>query len=291
MMQNIFQFLITGLTVGSTYALIALGFTLIFNVSHVVNFAQGEFVMIGAMAAIFFAGLKMPLLLAIVLAIIFTVIIGILFEKFAIEQAKGANLTSLIIITIGASIFFRGLALVLWGKNILAFSHFSGETPIKFFGATILPQHIWIISLTTIVVFLLAYFFAKTLFGKAILACSYNNKASKLIGINVNLMLVVSYGISAGIGALAGVLIAPISYMSYESGTMLGLKGFCAAILGGMGNSFGSVLGGLLLGIVESMTSGIFSSAYKDAVSFIIVLLLLFVRPQGLFGKGVSERV
>ncbi len=291
MLQNIFQFLITGLTVGSTYALIALGFTLIFNVSHVVNFAQGEFVMLGAMAAIFFSGLKMPLFLAIILAIILTTFIGILFEKFAIERAKGASLTSLIIITIGASIFFRGLALVLWGKNTLSFQHFSGENPIRFLGATILPQHLWIISLTAIVVTVLAYFFSKTLFGKAILACSYNNKASKLIGINVNLMLVVSYGISAGIGALAGALIAPISYMSYDAGTMLGLKGFCAAILGGMGNSFGSVLGGLILGVVESMTSGIFSSAYKDAVSFIILLLLLFVRPQGLFGKGVSERV
>jgi branched-chain amino acid transport system permease protein len=291
MLQNIFQFLITGLTVGSTYALIALGFTLIFNVSHVVNFAQGEFVMLGAMAAIFFSGLKMPLFLAIILAIILTTFIGILFEKFAIERAKGASLTSLIIITIGASIFFRGLALVLWGKNTLSFQHFSGENPIRFLGATILPQHLWIISLTAIVVTVLAYFFSKTLFGKAILACSYNNKASKLIGINVNLMLVVSYGISAGVGALAGALIAPISYMSYDAGTMLGLKGFCAAILGGMGNSFGSVLGGLILGVVESMTSGIFSSAYKDAVSFIILLLLLFVRPQGLFGKGVSERV
>lgn len=288
---NLLQFLLTGVTVGLTYALIALSFTLIYNVSHVVNFSQGEFVMLGAMSAIYMVSTGLPLYIAVPLAVVITSIIGILFERIIIERARGADVVTVIIITIGASIFFRGLALLIWGKNIHGLKHFSGEEPINLLGVTIIPQYIWVIVTTFLVVLLLSYFFSRTLFGKAILACSFNERAARLVGIDISLMLLVSYGISAGMGATAGVLIAPISFMAYDSGTMLGLKGFCAAILGGMGNSLGSVVGGLILGILESITAGLLSSAYKDAVSFIIILLILFFKPQGLLGHGASERV
>jgi branched-chain amino acid transport system permease protein len=140
-------------------------------------------------------------------------------------------------------------------------------------------------------VFLVRYFFDRTLLGKAILACSFNKKAASLVGINVRRMYLISYGLSGCLGAVAGILITPITYTSYDSGVMLGLKGFAASILGGMGSSMGAVAGGLLLGIIESIAAGFISSGYKDAIAFVIILMVLFFRPRGLFGRGEAERV
>jgi len=291
MLDQILQFLITGITVGATYALIALGFTIIYNASDVVNFAQGEFVMLGAMSAIFILGAGFPSWMAIAGGIAFTILAGLLLEKFAVEPAKGASVVSIIIITIGASIFFRGLALFLWGKNIQALPHFTGETPIAIGSATIIPQNLWVLGGTTLSVLAVRSFFTHTMIGKAILACSCNKMAAQLAGIDVQRMLFIAYGLSAGLGAVAGVLVTPITYVSYDSGTMLGLKGFSASILGGMGNSMGAVAGGLILGIVESLGSGLISSQYKDAIAFVLILLILFFRPSGIFGKKEAERV
>ncbi len=291
MIDLLFQFILTGITTGSTYALVGLGFAIIYNASDVVNFAQGEFVMIGAMSAIFLHAWGIPLPIALVAAVAIAVIVGLMLEKFAIEPAKGASVVSTIIITIGASIFLRGAALLIWGKDIYALPHFSGETPIRIGNATILPQNLWVMGGTVAVVLFVRYFFDHTMLGKAILACSYNRKAAHLVGIDVKKMLLVSYGLSAGLGALAGILIAPITYMTYDAGVMLGLKGFCSAILGGMGSSMGAVAGGVILGVVESVGAGLISSGYKDAIAFIIILLVLFFKPSGLFGKSQTERV
>ncbi len=289
--EELIQFLISGLTIGSIYALVGLGFSLIYNASDVVNFAQGEFVMIGAMSAIFLHAWGLPYFLAIVFAVIISMLVGMALEKLAIERARNATVVTTIIITIGASIFLRGAALLIWGKEIYGFPPISGEDPIKLGNITILPQSLYVISGTFLFVFLLRFFFQKTIIGKAILACSYNKKAAYLMGIEVKRMLLLAYGISALLGGIAGVLIAPITYMTYGSGVMLGLKGFCASILGGMGNSMGAVIGGLLLGAVESLGAGLISSGYKDAISFFIILIVLFFRPTGLFGKRGLERV
>lgn len=285
------QFFITGITVGFTYALIAIGFSIIYNASDVVNFAQGEFVMIGALSTISLHARGIPLPLAILGGVAITAIAGIALEKLAVEKARESSVITTAIITIGASIFFRGLAMVIWGKDIYQMPHFSGETPLNIFGATALPQHLWVIGGAITLMLFFWYFFNRTLFGKAMRACSYNKTAASLVGIRVNTILVSAYAISAALGAISGVLIAPISYMTYESGTMLGLKGFAAAILGGMGSASGAVLGGLCLGLLESFSAGFISSSYKDAVTFIVILLVLFFRPSGILGKKEAERV
>ncbi len=292
MWDQLLQFVFTGVTVGATYALVALGFAIIYNASDVVNFAQGEFVMIGAMSTIALAaGDGLPLPLAVVAAVLITIAVGLLLQRFAIAPARGASVVSTIIITIGASIFLRGVALLLWGKDIFAMPHFSGEEPLHVGNATLLPQNLWVMGGAALLVLAVHGFFHRTIVGKAILACSCNRTAAQLVGINVGLMMLAAYGLSALLGAMAGVLVTPITFTSYDAGVMLGLKGFSAAILGGMGNPMGAVAGGLVLGLVESLAAGMISSGYKDAIAFVLLLLVLFFRPSGLFGKGTAERV
>jgi branched-chain amino acid transport system permease protein len=290
MLDALLQFLITGVTVGSTYALVGLGFAIIYNASDVVNFAQGEFVMVGAMVAISLLSAGTPFPLALLLAVLVTVGVGVLLETLAVEPARGAPVVTLIIITIGASILLRGVALLVWGKGFHAMPHFSGETPLHLGSATLLPQNLWVMGGAAVLVLAVRYFFARTIAGKALLACSCNRTAAHLMGINVRRMLLLAYGMSAMLGAVAGILVAPITFTAYDTGVMLGLKGFSAAILGGMGNPMGAVAGGLLLGVLESLSAGFISSGYKDAIAFLVILLVLFLKPSGLFGRGSVER-
>jgi len=286
------QFLLTGLTVGAIYALVALGFAIIYNASHVLNFAQGEFVMIGGMAAAGFVEAGLPLPIAALLAVGGAMFVGLALEKLAVEPARGASVVTLIIITIGASILLRGLASLLWDKKIHSLPAFSGEAPLKLGGATLLPQTLWVLGATLVTVALLWWFFNRTLTGKAILAVSHNRLAAQLMGISVRRVLLVSFGLSAALGALAGVLIAPISFTSWDVGVMLGLKGFAAAILGGMGSGPGAIIGGLALGLIESLGAGYLSSAYKDVFAFVIILAALIFLPDGLAGRRrATERV
>ena len=291
MSAQFMQFLLTGLTVGAIYALVALGFSIIFNASHVINFAQGEFVMIGGMATVSLIAAGLPYALAVLLAVAAAALVGLALEKFAVEPARGASVVTLIIITIGASIFLRGLAMLVWDKNLHALKPFTGDKPISIAGATILPQSLWVLGVTLVIVLALSWFFGRTLLGKAMLATSHNRLAAQLVGINVRMVLFVSFGLSAALGAIAGILIAPITTASYDMGVMLGLKGFAAAILGGLGSGIGAVVGGLVLGIVETMSAGYLSSAYKDAIAFVIILAVLFFMPSGLFGRRGGDRV
>ena len=290
-MSELLQFLFSGLTVGAVYALVALGFTIIYNASDVVNFAQGEFVMLGGMITVSAYAAGLPLPLAALIAIVATAGVGVALNKLAIEPARGAPVVSLIIITIGASIFLRGAAQVLFGKQIHRFPSVSGDEPLRIAGATILPQSLWVIAGGLAVFVALYIFFTKTLTGKAVLATSNNRLAAQLVGINTNWVMTLSFALSAAIGALAGVLITPITNTSYDVGIALALKGFAAAMLGGMGNPKGALVGGLLLGVIEALTAGYISSQYKDAAAFIIILLVLFIMPQGLFGSKHTERV
>jgi branched-chain amino acid transport system permease protein len=291
MLAQFVQFLLSGITIGSTYALAALGFSIIYNASGVINFAQGEFIMLGGMSAAVLVASGVPLPLAILLAVAIAGIIGLIVEKLAIEPAKNAEVVTLIIITIGASLFLRGLVQVWLGKGTRALSPFSGERPLEILGATMLPQSLWVLGVTLAVVIALAWFFNRTLFGKAMLATSHNKLAAQLVGINTKLILMASFGLAAALGAVGGIIIAPITNTSYDIGVMLGLKGFVAATLGGLGSGMGAVAGGVLLGVVEAMTAGYISSAYKDAVPFVLILLVLFFMPRGLFGAKVTERV
>lgn len=290
-MAEFLQFLFSGLTVGAIYAMVGIGFSIIYNASHVINFAQGEFVMIGGMATAALIAAGVPLWAAVPLAIAIAAAIGLALDKFAIEPARGASVVTLIIITIGASIFARGVIEVVLGKSERLVPSFSGDAPLHIGGATLLPQSLWILGALVAVTLALKWFFDRTRLGKAIQATAHNRLAAQLVGIETSHVLMASFALSAALGALAGLLTAPITLTRYDIGIMLGLKGFCAAILGGLGSPFGAIAGGLLLGVAEQMSAGYISSAYKDAVAFIIILVVLFARPTGLFGTRVSDRV
>ncbi len=293
MLAQFLQFLFSGITVGAAYALSALGFSLIYNASGIINFAQGEFIMLGGViaAVIVQSGLPIPLPAAILLAIAVTGVIGMLVEKVAIEPAKNAEVVTLIIITIGASLVVRGLVQVFVGKGNLTLPAFSGDAPLSLLGAAILPQSLWVMGVTVAIVLLLGWFFGSTTMGKAMLATSHNRLAARLVGIHTQRMLMLSFGLSAVLGAVGGILITPIATTSYDMGIMFGLKGFVAATLGGLGSANGAIVGGLLLGLAEAMTAGYISSAYKDAVPFVLILAVLFLMPRGLFGAKITERV
>lgn len=291
MFAEFLQYVLSGVTIGAIYALSGLGFSIIFNASHVINFAQGEFIMLGGMSAVSLVAMGLPMPVAIVLAILIVMVVGLLLAKFAVEPARGASVTTLIIITIGASIFLRGVAQLVWDKEFHKLDPFTGENPIKILGATIVPQSLWVIGVSVVMIVALAYFFNRTLEGKAMLATSYNRLAAQLVGIPVKRVLLMSFILSALLGAMGGIVVTPITFTSYETGIMLGLKGFSAAVLGGLGNGVGAVVGGLIVGIAESLGAGYISSAYKDAIAFIIILLVLLFMPNGLFGRRGTDRV
>lgn len=290
-MAEFLQFLFSGLTVGAIYALVALGFTLIYNASDVVNFAQGEFVMLGGMVTVFAALAGVPLPLAALTAVAVAAAAGILLHRLAIEPARDAGPVTLIIITIGASILLRGLAAHFFNKDFHSLPPILGSDPILIAGAALLPQSLVVLAGVGVIVSLLWAFLTRTLAGKAMLATAANRLAAQLVGINTSAVVARSFVISAAIGAVGGILITPIALTNYEIGTMLALKGFAAAMLGGIGNPLGAVAGGILLGLLESFAAGYLSSQYKDAVAFILILLVLFTLPQGLFGKSKVERV
>lgn len=290
-MSELLQFLFSGLTVGAVYALVALGFTIIFNASGVVNFAQGEFVMLGGMITVFAHAAGLPLPLAALIAIAVTAGVGVALNQLAIEPARGAPVVSLIIITIGASIFIRGAAQLVFDKQIHSFPAFSGTEPIHVPGATIQSQSLWVIGGAFAVFAGLWLFFTRTLLGRAVLATSNNRLAAQLVGINTRFIMTLSFALSAAIGAFGGVLVTPITLTSYDVGLALALKGFAGAMLGGMGNPKGAFVGGLMLGLLESLTAGYLSSQYKDAAAFVVILAVLFFMPQGLFGRKSTERV
>jgi branched-chain amino acid transport system permease protein len=290
-MSELLQFLLSGITVGAVYALVALGFTIIFNASGVINFAQGEFVMLGGMSTVFLLDAGVPMLPAAAAAILIACAVGIALNKLAIQPARGASVVTLIIITIGASIFLRGAAQIVFDKQIHRFPSFSGDAPFVIGGATILPQSLWVIAGAVAVFAGLYVFFTRSLMGKAVLATANNPLAARLVGVNTNFVMTLSFALSAAIGAFAGVLVTPITMTSYDVGIALALKGFAAAVLGGMGNPFGALVGGLLVGLIEAMTAGYISSDYKDAAAFIVILGVLFVMPHGIFGRATIERV
>ena len=291
MFAEFLQYLFAGVTTGAIYALVALGFTLVYNASHVINFAQGEFLMIGGMATLAFMAMGLPMPLAIAMAILLAAVLGALLHRLAIATARQADVVTLIIITIGAAIFLRGIAQVIWGKEYHALPSFSERASIEVMGAVMYTQSLWVLGIATVLVLVLALFFKRTLLGKAILATCMNKQAARLMGVRIQFVVMLAFTLAAILGAVAGAVAAPITLTSYDIGIMLGLKGFVAAAIGGLGSGVGAVVGGLLLGIAEAMTAGYISSDYKDAVAFLLILVILLFMPRGLFGSRVAERV
>lgn len=282
---QLFQYLITGLTVGSIYAMVAVGFNIIYNVTDIINFAQGEFVMLGGLIMVFFhVAIGLPLILAFPATVILVTAVGILIDRLAIRPIRRPSVLTLIIATIAVSILIKGAAMFIWGKNPYDLPAFSGRNPISFLGAVIQPQYCWVIGFLIIVAVALTLFFDKTIVGKAMSACADNADAASLVGINVKKMILLSFALSAAIGALAGIVITPISLMEYDRGAMLAIKGFGAAILGGLGSFPGAILGGLIIGAIESFGAGLVHSGYKDAFALIVLMAVLFFKPSGILG-------
>ncbi len=287
--QQIPQFVVSGLTNGSVYALIALGFCMIQNATGIVNFAQGDFVMLGALMAVTLLNkLAVPMVPALVGAVLFGALCGLALEWGPLRHARHRDVLVLVMITVGVSISLRGTSMLVWGKNVHTLPSLGSEAPILIGSAAIVPQVLWIIGLSILILILLFLFYRHTLLGKAMRAAADNPYGAVLIGISVRKVTAIAFAMAGSMGALAGILITPLTSMSYSGGLMLGLKGFSAAILGGYGNAMGAVLGGYVLGLLEAFGAGFLSSAYKDAFAFVILLGVLFVRPAGLFG---SERV
>lgn len=289
--SQLLQYLVTGISIGGIYGLVAIGFNIIYNATGIINFAQGEFVMLGGLVMASLTAMGLPVAAAFCLTVVIVAAIGGLFERAAIYPLRNAGVLTLIIVTIGGSIVIKGAAMSIWGKESHILPHFSGETPIVWGGAAILPQHLWILAITFFSIGVLTLFFRYTLTGKAMRACASNRTAARLAGIDDQRMVCLSFVLSAAMGAVAGIIITPIALMDYNRGLPLALKGFSAAVLGGLGNSGGALAAGFILGVLESLGAGLISSAYKDAISLIVLLAILFIKPSGLFGSSEAAKL
>ena len=296
------QLAIDGLSAGSIYALIGLGFVVIHSVTGIINFAQGEFVMLGAMLSVTFynVDLSLPpalnLIVAILLAVAITTVVGIVMERVAIYPARRSPIVALIIITIGADIAIRASAQLIWGTRPYFLPAFTtldlADLTIHLGDIIVKAQYLWIWGVGAIILTALFFFFERTLMGKALRACAINRRAAQLMGISPSRMSMLSFAIAAAIGALGGVLLAPATRPTYDMGLTLGLKGFIAAIMGGMVSLPGAVVGGLFLGMIENIGAGVTSAGYKDIIAFVILILILLFSPHGILGggeKGVEE--
>jgi branched-chain amino acid transport system permease protein len=292
LIELFFQYLVAGLTYGTIYAIVGIGFNIIYNTTGIINFAQGEFVMLGGMTAVTLHAL-LPLPLAILCAVAVTMAIGGLIEITFIRWLVKPSVLRMIIITIGISILIREAALLLWGEGVRSLPYFTGNevSAISLGGVRVSPQVVWSIGVCSVVVLLLNLFFKHTMLGREMRACAANRDAAALCGIPTKNMVTLSFVLSAGIGALAGCVVSPITYTQYNVGTGLAIKGFTVAILGGLGNSMAAVGAGFILGVLESFSIWVLPTAYKDAISISILLAMLFVRPSGLFGNREAMKL
>ncbi len=286
------QYLVAGLTYGTIYAVVGVGFNIIYNATGIINFAQGEFVMLGGMTAVTLSAF-VPLPVAIAGAVLVTMAVGALVELAFIRWLGRPTVLRMIIITIGVSILIREGALVLWGESVRALPYFTGNeiTSLSFGGVHVSPQVLWSLAACVAIVAFLRGFFQHTPVGRQMRACASNRDAAALCGVPVKNLVTLSFALSAGIGALAGCVVSPITYTSYNVGAGLAIKGFTVAILGGLGNSTAAVAAGFVVGILEAFSVSLLPAAYKDAISVAILLGILFVRPSGLFGSAEVARL
>ena len=290
-MDQFLQFIIAGLKSGAIYALVALGFTIVFASTGAINFAQGEFFMLGGMFGVWLLRLGLPLPFAVVVAVVLTAAVGAVFEVLAIRPIGGGDSLRIIMVTIGGSVILRQMALHLFGPDEVPLPPFSAGPSIMIGGAAIERQTVWIWAITAVAVAALFYVYRQTDFGRAMRATSLRPDAARLVGIDTRAMVTMSFALAAGLGALAGLAVAPLTQTAFDVGAGIGVKGFAAAILGGLGNPLAAVGGGLVLGLMENLTAGYLNPLYKDAVALVVLLGVLFIRPQGLFGGSGRERV
>jgi branched-chain amino acid transport system permease protein len=288
----VLQYLVAGLTYGAIYAVVAIGFNIVYSATGIINFAQGEFVMLGGMIAVQLSR-SLPLPAAIAGAVLATAAVGALLEAALLRWLWKPSVLRMVVITIGASILIREGALFLWGEGVRSLPYFTGDevSSVAVLGARISPQVFWVLGTVALIVGLLEWFYRRTLLGWEMQACAANKDAAALCGVPVRRLVTLSFALAAAIGALAGAVVSPITYTSYAAGGPLAIKGFTVAILGGLGNSGGAVAAGLALGVVESFAVSVLPAAYKDVVTLTLLLAVLVVRPSGLFSSREAARL
>lgn len=308
-MEILFQQIVNGLIIGSIYALIALGYTMVYGILGLINFAHGEIVMIGAMTTLTLLnvlvsaslGLPAPVLVvfATVLAIPLSMLLGYGIERIAYRPLRKAPKLSPLITAIGVSIVLQNMAMIIWGKNYAPFPAILPTAPHHFFGAAITDVQIVIIFLAALIMLALVWLIQRTRLGTAMRAVAQNPDAAKLMGVNVNSIISMTFILGSALGAVAGVMVSANYGQAHATmGFVLGLKAFSAAVLGGIGNLGGAVMGGLLLGLIESigagylgdLTGGFLGSHYQDVFAFLVLILVLVLKPSGLMGERVADR-
>ena len=285
------QAVLSGVALGSVYALIAQGFYVTFTTTETVNFAQGEFLMVGALTSYTLLVLNgVNFLVALVVVVALMAVMGVVVERVAIRPLRQLLSVGWILSTVGVSVILRQFAEIYWGREQRRVPSIFGDTPIFIGGTGIFPQEAFVILASLLTMAALLFFLKRSTFGKALQALAFNPAAAGLMGINVRQMVVVAYIISSILAGIAGMLVAPIIFAHAEMGALLGLKAFAAAIIGGIENPIGILLVGIGLGIAEFIAAGI-NASFRDAATFLILILLLAWRPQGLFQRVTAEKV
>lgn len=291
--MEILQLTIAGVAIGCIYALIALGFVLIYKATEVVNFAQGDVMMLGAFVAFTFAGLwHFPFWLAVIFAIAVLAVVGALFNRLLLRPIIGQPAFAAVMVTLAAGFVIRGVATMVpgWGADTYALKAPYSDSVIKVGGLSVLSDHIAIIVLTALLCAGLYLFFKNTRVGIAMQATSQNQLAANYVGIPVPRINMLIWGISAGVAAFAAVLLAPITFVHSNMG-FIGLKAFPAAVVGGFGSIPGAIVGGLIIGLVESYAGFYLPEGFKDVAAYIVVLLVLLIRPSGIFAEMRRKKV
>ena len=284
------QVIITGISIGAVYSLMGLGYTITYNSLRLLNFAQGDMYMLGAVFGLMFVNMGVPFYLSILLGGLVAAFFGILMNRFIFKPLRGFPVINLIIATIGISTTIRASALQIWGSAAMAYPRVYSADPIHIGPVQIMPSYLTVILVSAAVIIALQFFLSKTKLGKALRATAQNRNAALLMGIPVTKMDMFAAAISAFLGGIGGVLVGPIFYVETEMGAMAGLKGFSAAVLGGFGSVPGAILGGVVLGLSESLGASFISTAYKDAIAFIILIAVLLFMPNGILG-GKGKKV
>ncbi len=285
------QVLASGLAMGCVYALVGLSFVLIYNATHGLNFAHGEFVMLAGFVFWSAAQTAAPLWAAALLALAAMAVFGFVFQRLVFYPLRDRPFLAFVIATIGFAIFARNLALLVWGPNPLKVESFFSTQAVRMMGATLTPEHLFIIAATAVVLVAQYVLFYRTDLGRRLRATAQNPEMAQLLGIRQDRMIAITFILSAVTAGIAGVLVAPIFLLDTELGVVVILKAFIGIVIGGFGSIPGAVLGGLLVGLLEILAAVYVSSVYKDAIAFAVFILFLLAFPRGLLGGPVEDRV
>jgi branched-chain amino acid transport system permease protein len=291
MTTAILQLLVAGIGTGSIYALIALGFNVVFKSTGAMNFAQGEWVVMGGMISALLFAATSNIGLACIFAVMIAILVGIASERLVIWPLRRPNALLITLVSIGLAICTRSLIMLVLGKKPVGYPGFSRVSTLVVGGVTVQTQTLWIIGLTIAFLIAMHLFFERSMLGKALRAAAADRDAAAIVGVRVETTVMLSFAIAALTGALAGAIITPQTLSSYDQGAMFGFKGFSAAMLGGVGSLPGAIVGGLALGLFEAFGSFYISSDFKDAIAFAVLLLILFMRPSGLLGRADVVKV